>query len=382
MALMEEGELPASDTSDGVISPLPLPNLTTPYHRRRRSGDGAESQHLGTDDDGSAGSPDSGSDGTSSTRTAAFRTRKRPCKSRWTFLNEQQQELYREALKRKYRSPEDNVASRCMAAKASPTVDDGDELFTPALLDHVRSLWRTQHGLCRFTGRPMMWKQEDVQNTPGNAISVVCLSLKQFGRRWAGGNIALMCADAKAVVLPAGLNDALATAREIAEFSQFKDAMHGSTPDVIFDAWDAKCHKLRGDSRWHSLDAQTRRRWYEVFLRGAVVDRGTRCSDELKNATALHCVDLYERQRGRCALSGVVFSTDVLSFRPGIDDAPRMAADRLLRPSVDRIDCSMPHGIGNLMLTTTHVNMGRVDMPVAKFCAMMCDAVRWNHIAH
>jgi hypothetical protein len=285
--------------------------------------------------------------------------KKRKSKNRWSLFPGDKFGLYQLALPHKFESVENFLKVKAMEGCWCLHTREPVRLFSSGLLSHVTALWYNQKGRCMFTGRPMVWKKEDIQRNPRVAVNVICLGNQGF--EWREGNIGLMCYDAMLFLWKTGFDYSLRIARQIYRFHRFKQNRKHLSKSKIFEEWDSLCCFEEGTPRWTGLNRSQTKILCDEFLGRKLCDTNTQISWNTRMETAWYCVDLYCEQRGRCALSGVLFSKE-----------------KETQLTVDRIDCAISHRIGNLMLTTRHVNIGRGNMTVDNFLSIVCDAVEFN----
>jgi hypothetical protein len=286
-------------------------------------------------------------------------------KSKWSYFSKEQETKCKEAIAKKYDSLEMYITSKCMKACSQRIATGKDGLFSPSFIEHVISLWHKQQGRCMFTGQTMYWKIEDTRKNKGSTVTLVCLGLARFGFVWCEGNVGLVCSTVKSFVCLCGWDRALFVANEIHRFEKFKQERPNLARAQIFEEWDEECHKSSGSRRWSGMDTLKTIAATKYFSRGATFDIDIKASKPMKKKMAPVCIDLYEEQRGRCALSGLKVS-----------DFEKTA--QYTQPSVDRVDCTIPHGPGNLMITTRHVNRGRGNLSIHDFLAIIEEAIKWN----
>lgn len=275
------------------------------------------------------------------------------------------QTRFSEALGHKFESPEWYVRLRCYSFSKVFDPKVAAERTDPALVEHLCSLWRQQNGRCAVTGRQMFWRKEDVAAAPLDAVSI---SRLRHGERWERGNVALTCAFVATALALMDLSHFLRYAARTAAYVEFKErTMTDEDDDNNLALWDDYLAEMGEEPRWTGLSPQMRDRLVDFFKRKETLAPGEQPKSPRSAAEyAEHCADVFERQRGRCALTGArimgLFSESALS---GAD-----------LPSADRVDPGVGHVPGNVRLTTVSMNSLRQNFPPRVFCQFMIDAAR------
>jgi len=268
-------------------------------------------------------------------------------------LDANKRAMYAEAEARRFDSPEDNIAFKCIRIKKNSHKLHAEERFEPALITHVRSLWKAQSGHCSLTDRELVWREEDVKRRgETNVATLVCLQLKEYGDRWVVGNVALVCSGINGYINMLGIDTATRLAERIASFATFKRSNHHLAGHSMYDAWDRECRTTRGDRRWSGFDQRESKRAESVFFAYRMGNSGAKDRRTPPNEMefARHCTQVLRDQCGRCAVTGVI-----LDIWTDTDPATRL--------SIDRIDGHLPHRQGNVRITTWHINRAKQDIP-------------------
>ena len=278
------------------------------------------------------------------------------------LLDESQYKLFQVALDKKFDSPEDFLRLKCIHVRTKGTATALDRCKEELHL-HVAELWNKQRGLCAFTGRRLVWKKEDILKFPRLVASVV---RKDNMRAWEIGNIVIVCAAVSSLLSEIGIYKSHSLALETMAFVQFKRSrsLCDRSPDV-FSAWDDNIRKTNAMAPWDGLSKTTKAKMHALFF-----DRRIHSSDIVDQRSrdeewsfAWHCVDLYVLQRCRCAITGMLLE----------DRSP----NSLVRPSIDRIDNTLAHVKGNVVISSVCANRGRLELSIPEFYDVLSDAVGW-----
>jgi len=293
------------------------------------------------------------------------RARRRPVPRKRLLFSSETQARFSEALGHKFESPEWQIRLRCYSFSKVFDPRIAAERTDPVLVEHLCSLWKKQNGRCAVTGRQMLWSKEDVAAAPLDAVSISRLRLERYGERWTLGNVALTCAFVATALSLMPLSVFLRCATRAAAFVEFKEGL--MTEGDALALWDDHLAETGEEPRWTRLSPHMRKRLVDFFLRKETLAPGEQPKSPRSAAEyAEHCADVFERQRGRCALTGVrimgLFTESQLS---GAD-----------LPSADRIDPGAGHVPGNVRITTVSANSLRQNLLPRVFWQFMADACR------
>jgi hypothetical protein len=293
--------------------------------------------------------------------------KRNPHRSAWKNIPREEHGLeYRNAIEKRYNSVYDLIACKCMYAIYRPSISKEDKQRLYSVIEHAKKLWIAQEGKCKVTGRPLVITKEDVAIKPHASLTVACLRKNEYGDAWVEGNIALVCSGIRGFIAKVGFDNAIVIARSVVRFALFQKDHNNIFKEDTFEMWDKACASESGIIPWEGMTREVRRDLKKQFMTGKTVDDdiavlpGTK---QLKKTIVRHAIDLYCIQRGRCAISGTLFEVGS-SARP------------MYKPSVDRIDCSKPHGIGNIMLTTRHINHSRSNLDISEFFQLIRDVAQ------
>jgi hypothetical protein len=197
-----------------------------------------------------------------------------------------------------------------------------------------------------------------VKQSPGKVVSIGC---SKGGINWNHETAVLLCADTVMMIAQFGMIEARRIATYMRQFTLMKKEHPEWSRTIIMEEWDKHCHATFDEPLWKDLSEQQIAIIYQGFLitrfNCDVQDKRT---VEQEEAYCNHCVDLYTQQRGRCAITGMPFST----------------TDKKLRPSPDRIRLDIGHVEGNIMLTCWSINISRRMQSEGDFLELMWDATK------
>jgi hypothetical protein len=270
------------------------------------------------------------------------------------MITTEQTTFFMTIKKKRFESPEMFILSKFLNLRSKRSESAVKERMNPALMDHVKSLWKTQNGKCAFTGWDLRCDKEAAAK---ESMMLACVVRIRVDLPWSIGNIGVVCKAASTLTGVCGIYGGRKFAESAVPFIQFRRQYRELGHITACEQWD-KVNAARGEvnSMLEKIDTHTLKSlFYEKRL--SKCGTGDVRSRENELAFAEHCADLFVAQRARCALTGIPID--------------QTAQNIFFRPSADRIDNCKQHMEGNVVITTTHVNIMRGSLSIEGFQEML-----------
>jgi hypothetical protein len=260
------------------------------------------------------------------------------------------------ALHHKYDSPQSFIRVKCVSTRKKRDVNLSTYRSKPEVVDKIVSLWDKQQGKCALTGRSMVWRKEDIQRSPGSVISIGSI---EGGHLWTEDTAILLCAEARTLVHFLGMNTAINVARCAVPFIELCTSHPTLTREEQLCLWDGICAS-HGETPWifsQEIKNIVTRKFSDVRLYQTPGQKDRRENGE-ELAYINYCVNIMGKQKGRCAITGIPMDTTTWG---------------VLKPSVDRIDCTKPHIEGNVQIVCYAINNARESQAIQQFWDLLVD---------
>lgn len=221
-----------------------------------------------------------------------------------------------------------------------------------------------------ISGRPLLWKKDEVRTARYDALNVGRLRLPRYGDEWTIGNVLLVNEIVATGLSVTSAQNLLFCAKHAAEFIKFKEKCDKSwSAERILGEYDEVRCALIAEPKWAGLTATKRAEIIHLFKHKANrAKHEPKQLREYRRMYSAHCADLFDAQRGRCALTGIRITDDFsLGGRVGLDII-----------SADRLDDSVGHVIGNVRLVILEMNLIRRENPVEVFDAVMRNIAEYS----
>jgi hypothetical protein len=240
-------------------------------------------------------------------------------------------------------------------------------------LDDVESLWSSQQGICALTGLPMLHSRQ-LEHRSRSGLYNTSLDRLDSNGNYTKENVQLVCSY---VNLMKGTlsQDTFWTMCSAASSHQEAELDARPLPSLALETPQPKmCSCESGRCRKCLQRGRTRRylnqRKGHLQKAWVAMQRRSRKRNTVNELTASNLEDLWQEQRGLCALSGYPLLH--------CHDEDNLAMSALFNASVDRIDSALGYIAGNVQLVGTRMNLMKGDKSNSEFWSF-CSKVTEQH---